>query len=233
MRVAVLSDIHANAYALKAVLRECEKRKVDAFWLLGDYVDYCAATEPTLKTLQALNAVHIIAGNHDACLFDSDVRPSATEHGKVSYEYLRQHLQREPHVFEWLKSVSVCAMKIIEEQKIMLVHGTPDDPYWGKFAPDNPGQMDDIFAQMNKYGVITMFLGHSHKSFMLTDSGKTIINPGSVGQPRNGCPHAQYVIYEDGNVEFCSVPYDVAATVAEIKAAGLPEYLWQRLLSGK
>jgi putative phosphoesterase len=232
MRVAVLSDIHANIQALEAVLRDCEAQLIDTFWLLGDYVDYGAAAQSVVGILKTLNAQYVISGNHDACLYLPEVRPSATPHGELSFIYTKQCVDSSPDAFLWLKNIAKTPMMMIPDTGIMLVHGTLDDPYWGKFAFDNDEQADNIFCDMEKLGIDVLFLGHSHVSFKLTKANRVIVNPGSVGQPRNGISDAQYAVFEDGNIEFRRVPYDIEAAAADIRAAHLPDYLWERLFLG-
>jgi len=231
MKTAILSDIHANLQALTAVLNDCKAQQIDEYWLLGDYVDYGATATETVSLLSSLGAKYMVAGNHDACFFNSAVKPSETPHGKASYEYTKKIISDNHHSFEWLKSIAGTPLIHLRERKILLVHGTPSDPYWGKFSPKEDA--DTMFDEMDKIGVNTMFTGHSHVSFMLTKAGKRIINPGSVGQPRNGNPQAQYAIIDNDSVIFRSVEYDTDAAVNEIKQAGLPRYLWERLYEGK
>jgi putative phosphoesterase len=235
MRVAVLADIHANIQALEAVLRDARHQQADTFWLLGDYIDYGAAWKPVLQALEQLNAEHVIGGNHDAGLFDPRIRPSDTGHGQKSFAHSQKCAAEHPEDFQWLRRVSMTGVKIIDDndQKIMLVHGTPDDPYWGRATPDNLYEINKIWTVMAHRKITTLFCGHSHKRYLLTQEGRSIVNPGSVGQPRNGCPHAQYVLYEDGGVTFRAVPYDIDGAAADIKAADLPEYLWERLYIGR
>jgi putative phosphoesterase len=230
MKIAVLSDIHANIQALTAVLHDCKTQQVDEYWLLGDYVDYGASVIETVSLLSSLNAKHIIAGNHDACLYNNEIKPSETPHGKESYEYTKRIVNSNPKSFAWLESITDIPMIHIPEKKTLLVHGTPTDPYWGRFYLDK--NADFLFEEMEKTGVNFMFLGHSHINFRLTKNGKVIINPGSVGQPRNGFPQAQYAIIDNDAIEFRRVEYDVDAAVAAIQKAGLPEYLWKRLYKG-
>ena len=231
MRVAVLSDIHANIQALEAVLRDCESEKADEFWLLGDYVDYGAANIAVLQKLKALGAKHVLLGNHEGCLFSSHVRISTTAHGHASYEYTKACMQRDPQPFQWLKACP--PIKLLEHENVLLVHGTPEDPYWGRFLPGDNEGFEKVLAAMATYNADILFVGHSHISFLLTHEGKQIVCPGSVGQPRNGCSSAQYVIFEHGTVTFKKVPYDIDGAAADIRAAGLPGYLWERLYCGK
>jgi putative phosphoesterase len=230
MKVAILSDVHANLQALTAVLRDCESRRVDEYWLLGDYVDYGASAAEVVALLSSLGAKHIISGNHDACLFDCGVRSSVTPHGQKSYIYTKQLVEKSPRTSKWLQSVADTPMLRIEGQKTLLVHGTPTDPYWGKYLPGDDNAA--LFAEMERLDVSLMTVGHSHVSFMLTQAGRTIINPGSVGQPRNGDPCAQYAILDDNEIVFSHVPYDIDGAANAIRNAGLPDYLWQRLYVG-
>lgn len=230
MKIAVLSDIHANLQALEAVLRDCGAQHVDTFWLLGDYVDYGADNKKVLSLIESMPVAYAIAGNHDACLFMPEVSVSHTPHGQISYLHTKEALHSDPESFQWLYSISATPKKRIPDQNILLVHGTPEDPYWGKFTPESSSK--SLFTAMEQEKINVMFMGHSHVSFLLTQGGRLIINPGSVGQPRNGCPHAQYVIWEDGAVTFRNVPYEIEKAALAIRAAGLPEYLWQRLFMG-
>ena len=90
MKAAILSDIHANLEALNAVLQDCEREGVDRFWLLGDYVDYGANPIEVVSRLAGLNAEYIVAGNHDACLYNSSVRHSVTPHGAQAFAYTKR-----------------------------------------------------------------------------------------------------------------------------------------------
>ena len=85
---------------------------------------------------------------------------------------------------------------------------------------------------MEKRDVRLLLVGHSHKSFLLIKNGRRIINPGSVGQPRDGFPEASYAILDGESVTFRRVSYDIDQAALAIKEAGLPEYLWQRLYQG-
>jgi len=229
-KIAVLSDIHANLQALTAVLHDCEKQGVDEFWLLGDYVDYGTQAKETVALLSSLGAKYTIAGNHDACFYDPAVKSSETPHGIKSFGYTKQMIDNDPDSFEWLKSVADTPFLHIAERKTLLVHGTPADPYWGKIQPGD--DLGVLFHEMERLEADFMLMGHSHIGFSLTNQGKTIINPGSVGQPRDGCPDASYAILDGDSVVLCRVEYDIDAAANEIKKAGLPEYLWKRLYIG-
>lgn len=231
MKIAVLSDIHANLQALEAVLADCEKQGADRFWLLGDYVDYGADPAKVVERISALRADCIIAGNHDAALYLPSVRSSATPHGKQSFLYTKQLVLENPGQFALLQEISARPTQYLAERKTLLVHGTPEDPYWGKFLPGEDA--GPLFSAMEQLDARLMVMGHSHVGFLFSKDGRTILNPGSVGQPRDGCPHASYLIVENDSFLFRRVVYDVDRAAGAIQRAGLPEYLWKRLYSGK
>ena len=231
MRTAVLSDIHANIQALEAVLRDCEEQGADRFWMLGDYIDYGGSPVETMERLETLDISQMIAGNHDACLYLESVRSSATPHGRKAYEFTRAVVRENRRRFSMLETIVHRPMAHIPECGTLLVHGTPEDPYWGKFqAGDDP---EELFHVMEERNVRLMLMGHSHTSFLLTKDSRRIINPGSVGQPRDGCPEASYVILDGDTVIFRRVKYDIDGAADAIQKAGLPEYLWQRLYTGR
>ena len=230
MRTAVLSDIHANIQALEAVLRDCEEQETDSFWMLGDYIDYGGSPVETVQRLETLDIRHMVAGNHDACLYLDSVRTSATPHGRKAYEFTSSVVRGNRQQFRMIEAAARCPVTYISECGTILVHGTPDDPYWGKFrAGDDP---DRLFCAMEERDARLMLMGHSHTSFLLMRGGRRIINPGSVGQPRDGCPKASYVILDGDTVIFRRVKYDIDGAADAIRRAGLPKYLWQRLYTG-
>lgn len=230
MKTAVLSDIHANIHALEAVLKDCEEQGADRFWLLGDYIDYGACPIETVQRIESLDIEYMIAGNHDACLYLDSVRSSATPHGRKAYEYTREIVFENREIFRMVEALADRPLLHLPEHKTLLVHGTPGDPYWGKFrAEEDPGY---LFDAMEERDVRLMLMGHSHMSFLLMRDGRRIVNPGSVGQPRDGCPDASYVILDGGAVTFRRVEYDIDRAADAIRRADLPEYLRERLYKG-
>lgn len=237
MRYALLSDIHANVQALDAVLADIDARAdVDAVYHLGDLVGYASTPNEVVQRLRA-RAMAGIAGNYDStvatdykhcgCQSES-ARQEELAH--LSYAFTRgavtpatkRYLAGLPFSLD-LRPLGGHA----SGPRLVLVHGTPtrNTVY---FTAD---RADDFCRKMAasvglKAGDLLAF-GHTHKPWHRTVDGIHFVNTGSVGRPKDGDWRAGYVRVTleatATDVEFVRVPYDIAATVAGIRAAGLPE----------
>jgi len=219
MRLALLSDIHANLTALDAVLNDMESREIGAVVLLGDLINYGPRPNEVVDRLRHLGWPILcnIWGNHEYSLFGGSPERFATDRGRAVLEYTKGILSSD--TWEYLRQMNPEGREdlSIGAVSIMTLHGTPDDPYWGKFSLNN---VEDIIFKQYDY-VLT---GHSHiphyfEHFYPSDDPayrnkkRTIfINPGSIGQPRDHNPNAQYGILDldTGSYEHCCVKYDVA-----------------------
>ena len=246
MRYALISDIHANVPALDAVLADIDARAdVDAVYHLGDLVGYSSQPNDVVERLRA-RAIAGIAGNYDStvatdyqhcgCKSES-ARQEELAH--ISYEFTRrtvsattkQYLQGLPFSLD-LRPLGGHA----NGPRVVLVHGTPtlNTVY---FTED---RSDDFCRKMA--GVVglrsgdLLAFGHTHKPWHRVVDGMHFVNTGSVGRPKDGDWRAGYVRVTFGAdgvaVEFVRVPYDIAATVAGVRAAGLPEDFVHFLESG-
>ena len=221
MKIAILSDIHANLSALQSVLKDIHERaEIDAYILLGDIVNYGMRPNETILRLEQLETPSIgnIWGNHECAMIDDGQLPHfSTERGHSALIYMRNILTE--HSKQYLENMtkSGCVELEIEGKKMLLVHGDMQNVYWGK--------MTDAEQQENSYKKYDYVLhGHSHiphyhEVFFADDNPamrnkkKTVfVNPGSVGQPRNHNPRAQYAILdtETGESQFLSTEYDIA-----------------------
>lgn len=220
MRLVLLSDIHANVTALQAVLKDIESiGEVDFFALLGDFVNYGPRPNEAIKIAKLLSKPLIVNlwGNHEYSIFGGSLDRFATDRGRAVLKYTNTILTEDSR--EYLnKCMNHQGMeeKEIGGKRILFMHGNMDDPYWGKFGIDKMN--DERFAEYDY-----VISGHSHvphyvEHFFASDNveyrnkKRTIfINPGSVGQPRNHNPYAQYGILdvESGNYEHRCVWYDV------------------------
>jgi diadenosine tetraphosphatase ApaH/serine/threonine PP2A family protein phosphatase len=243
MRVAVLSDIHSNLAALEAVLVDAEAAGADDFWCLGDTVGYGPQPRECLAIVRERCSL-TLAGNHDlgstGAVSIADFNPYAAAAnrwtGKMLTEGDRDFLDSLPSLLTW--------------KKVTLAHGSPREPVW-EYVVSGPVAE----ASFASFPTPLCFVGHSHLPFHSRETqngepprldrfieeaevdlseGRFIVNPGSVGQPRDGDSRASYALFdmERRCVVLHRVAYDIEETQQRIRYAGLPEYLATRLAVG-
>jgi predicted phosphodiesterase len=239
MRVLVISDIHANLVALEAVLANAGP--YDAAWCLGDLVGYGPNPNECVERVRALPGLICLLGNHDqAVLGDVDLRVFNGE-ARAAIRWTQQ--TATPGTLDYLRSLSPeCRWR-----DFTLVHASPRQPIWEYI-------LDADIASRNFPFITTPYclVGHTHQPVIfhqVTPRGEVleeepdysaprplarqhlIINPGSVGQPRDNNPDAAYALLDVENEtwEYRRAAYDVAATQARLRKAGLPERLAARL----
>jgi diadenosine tetraphosphatase ApaH/serine/threonine PP2A family protein phosphatase len=243
MRYAILADIHANLTALKAVLDDIAKQgKVDEIWCLGDIVGYGPEPNECISLMKKLNVV-CVAGNHDyGAIGQIDLtyfNPTAAE----ALEWTAQKLN--PLDVRYLEELP----KTVEKGDFLLVHGSPSSPLFEYVISTGSAERNFNFFH-TRYCLV----GHTHIPLAFRQEGRSItsrallpvagvalgeerviINPGAVGQPRDGDPRASYGIYdsEDGFFRLYRVEYDIRATQDKMVQAGLPLTLVMRLEVGK
>ena len=240
MRYAIIADIHANLAAFQAVLEDIERRGgVEEVWCLGDVVGYGPEPHQCLELLRQYNHV-CVAGNHDWAAIGqidtSDFNPDAAAACRWTAEQLT------PEDVEYLKNLPL----VIQKDDFTLVHGSPREPIWEYLISVSGAKQNFAYFQSQ-----FCLVGHSHVplvfsydeagncsfSQLLTDVGlllgrhRLIINPGGVGQPRDGDPRASYAIYDSETrlVKLYRVAYDIDATQARMVEHNLPMRLVARL----
>jgi diadenosine tetraphosphatase ApaH/serine/threonine PP2A family protein phosphatase len=243
MRVLVISDIHANLTALEAVLKDAGT--VDEIWCLGDLIGYGPDPNAVIERLRALpNLACCLLGNHDVALLgDMNFAVFNTEARK---SLLWQQDEINSSNLAYLRNLP---QNTLERENVTLAHGSPRDPVWEYI-------LNTLTARLNFEAFETpyCFVGHSHiQCFFHLDpvkdrvsleispvnqaiklSPRMILNPGSVGQPRDRNPLAAYAFY-DSTAETWEprrVAYDIEAVQKRIRAAGLPEKHAARLTDG-
>lgn len=249
MRLALISDIHSNLPALEAVLADVESAGVDGIWCLGDVVGYGAQPNECAALVQAQCRVCLV-GNHDLAALEaldiSTFSPAAASAVRWTRETMSDATR------EFLGSLQPSD----ESREIGLYHASPRDPVWEYVLwPDQAAQC--IRAQAKRVS----FVGHSHVAlfFALAESrgggesddargaqaaagtsldvrrGRWLVNPGSVGQPRDGDPRAAWLELdtETWQATFRRIPYDIDRAADAIVAAELPEHLARRLYVGQ
>lgn len=244
MKIAVISDIHANLQALEAVIDDIRETGADEVWCLGDAVGYGANPNEVLEILADTCSVCLI-GNHDlAALGEIDVSIFSTSASEAAL-WTRRALTGQSTAF-----LSGLAGASGEREGIGLFHGSPRDPVW-EYVLDGESAEECLSVQPTPIGLI----GHSHLALYFTRAdelsritaepapqgtvlglrrGQWLLNPGSVGQPRDGDPRAAWLELNTETMEAryrrSAYPIDLAA--AAILEAGLPPNLADRLTTG-
>jgi predicted phosphodiesterase len=241
MRVAVISDIHANLHALESVLEEIERESPDAVWCLGDVVGYGPKPDECCHVVEERAAI-CLAGNHDLGVLGEvdivDFSPDAA----AAAVWTRSVLGERARTF--LTGLLPSA----EAAGVQLFHASPRDPVWEYVLSDHAAS-----AALELTSASIVLVGHSHVPISVTTAdgeltgshapagtelefgdGRWLLNPGSVGQPRDGDARAAWLLLDlgRGRAVFRRTDYPIAETQAEIREAGLPEPLGDRLASG-
>jgi predicted phosphodiesterase len=242
MRVAVISDIHGNLHALEAVLQDVDERRVDATWCLGDLVGY-GPRPNRCCALAAERAAICLAGNHDlAVRGDIDLEEFAGD-AAAAAAWTREVLDDDS------RSFLAGLMPSARAEGVELFHGSPRDPVWEYVLSDEAAA-----AALELTQASIVLVGHSHVALVIRDEGDSLsgglapdgselelgddrwlLNPGSVGQPRDGDPRAAWLLLDldARSAQFHRVPYPIERTRAEIRERGLPELLGARLERGE
>jgi len=221
MRLGVLSDIHSNWPALKAVHDDLPS--IDRLVCAGDIVGYNPWPSTCVRWVRA-NSDVTIAGNHDRAA-TAETPFNFTGSARAGIEYTTKQLQ--PDEVEWLRSLPT--EQRLTDGDVLVVHGHPSDPDRYVY----PHQFTSQLLERAEASILIM--GHTHKQAMERVDGGVILNPGSVGQPRDRDPRAAYAVVDTETlaVELHRVPYDIETVAAEIQAVGLPASLADRLSAGR
>jgi diadenosine tetraphosphatase ApaH/serine/threonine PP2A family protein phosphatase len=239
VRVAVLSDIHANLVALDAVLATIGT--VDAIWHLGDVVGYGPEPDGVVERLRGLGAIGV-AGNHDLAAVGGDQIEWFNPDARAAMEWTRRRIS--PSTRQWLTGLPPRH----RAAEFSLVHASERDPVWeyvtsAAVARANLAVLATRFglhghthlpmAWAERDGRVEGIAARSGSTFELTGD-RALLNPGSVGQARDGDPTASYLVLDEG-AGLCTwrrVAYDIPVVQSAMTAAGLPRRLVDRLAFG-
>ncbi len=242
MRFLFFSDIHGNLEALVSVLDDAQNRGYDRAICLGDIVGYGASPQECVKMISELPNTSAVLGNHDAAVVNPKERVFLNPVAQTGVKY--SETQLTPESVDYLNSLEF----IIEsENDFIASHASPYKPESWVYVLE-PIEATDAFHVMTHP---VAFIGHTHFPVVHNSNGlikpilpgdrikirpseKSIINVGSVGQPRDGDPRAAFIIYDDENkiAEVFRVEYDIETASQKILDAGLPPMLADRILRG-
>jgi putative phosphoesterase len=224
VRLAVLADVHANLPALEAVLRDVDSLSPAGIWVAGDLVGYNPWPNEVLQILRD-RRMKAIRGNHDRAALSGDTS-RFNELAAAAVRWTR--IQLTPGSVTYLKDLEDRTRATMPEGSVAMYHGSPrdDDEYV------YPSSADE--AVVKKAGAAFVILGHTHLPMALSFRSGVLVNPGSVGQPRDGDPRASWGLLDLGRRAFGvrRVPYDIDAAATAIRRAGLPTELADRLYAG-
>jgi putative phosphoesterase len=229
MRIAVISDIHSNNDALTAVLETIDD--YDALICLGDLVGYGAEPNEVVETIRMMKPQVIVAGNHDYATVTGDTS-DFVHHAIKAIEWTRKRLTMEN--MKYLSSLPHSSAFVANQVTLKAYHGSPRDPLNEYIYPGMPSFILKSLLEMAETNVL--LLGHTHIAFDARIDTKLLINPGGVGQPRDGDPRASYAIIEIGGDRLSyaikRVEYDIDSAASKILQNSLPSFLADRLYGG-
>lgn len=213
MKIMIVSDLHANIEALSALPSD-----FDELFVLGDLVNYGPNPREVIQFVRE-NATLVVRGNHDHAIgFGTDPRCSwpykamAAEMARITQGLVSDKDRA------FLRSLPLTIVTENHGARFHLCHATPSHPLYAYCPPDAAEW------ETEAHGVAPGFLlvGHTHLQFRREISGRTIVNPGSVGQPKSGAPSASFAIWDNGELTLRSVPYDFEQTADKIQKLDLP-----------
>jgi putative phosphoesterase len=199
MKVCVIADIHGNYDALKKCIQEAQNLNIKKFLCLGDYVGYYYEPHKCIDLLLDINAT-CIRGNHEEMLLDAIKNKHRLEYYTSKYgngiKIALKKLKKK-HL-DFLKKLPKTKRITIKKKKILLCHGSP----WKINEYIYPNKFDKFKVKLNKYNFDNILVGHTHIQMKKRINSKIILNPGSVGQPRDGEGLAKWLIIDFSNMKY-------------------------------
>ena len=224
MRYAIISDIHSNIHALEKVLQDIDEQGADVIICAGDLVGYCPFPNEVIDALKDRRAI-CISGNHDRACANLDTFNMNPLAAKAIFWSVKNITEEG---MGYLRRLMPSARLNLGGIAAAMFHGSPrmDDEY--VFEED----ADAGLLQIAKAEI--MISGHTHVPYVKKLPQGILVNPGSVGQPRDGDPRASYLLFDERGQEFAlrRIEYPTKEAASAVRSAGLPEFLGERLLSG-
>lgn len=234
MRVAIFSDIHGNKYALEEALIKMDEIGIDVHIFCGDAVGYYYHHNEVIETLRNMKNSYCVLGNHDQMFIDiidkkKDAKSYFEKYGSSIEKFLNSITKEN---IEFLRSLPEARDILINDLKIKIIHGSPWNPIDEYVYPNSD------FERYSDVDFDYVFQGHTHYPMKIEQGKCKIINPGSIGQPRDG-GFPSFVVFDTSTklFKFFSVEYDINQLLEDIqRVGGEPSYLsnvLRRPLDGK
>jgi predicted phosphodiesterase len=243
MRVAIVSDIHGNRHAFEAVLEDIESSDCEELWCLGDLVGYGAEPDACVELAQRHAAI-CLAGNHDLGVCGTLPLEEFSRGAALAARWTQETITRD--TLEFLQTLEP---ELLDEQ-VGLYHASPRDPVWEYVLSALQAELC-----LDEQSHRVCLIGHSHVALSFSRfageaatgqtrgaeeeldlrEGEWLINPGSVGQPRDGDPRAAWLELDldRWTASYRRIEYDIAGAAAAIREARLPDSLAERLAYGQ
>jgi putative phosphoesterase len=220
MKIGIISDLHANLEALNAF-----PGTYDELWVLGDLVTYGPDPAAVVDAVRERTAV-IVRGNHDNAVGageDPQCSAAFRDMAQATLAFTGTVLSREQKA--WLGSLPLRAEREVGGARFFLCHAVPSDPLFTYCSETSPRWDEEVAASPADI----VLVGHTHLPFVRKAAGRLVVNPGSLGQPKNGQTHACYAVWEDGRISLRSYEYPVEQTIRKVLAMPIPEEIRRRL----
>jgi len=225
MKLLVISDVHANWPALRAIREEA-----DAVVCLGDLVSYGPFPRECVAWVRE-HGMHVVRGNQDTALaYRVDPRAAGfkRELAEATLAHHRRSLSRDD--VSWLRLLPTEVRFRFDEYSLHAVHASPKDHLFSyRLTPDLSDE--ELKKEVKGVRADILLVGHTHLPMSRGAWTKVILNPGSVGQPLDGNPRASYAVIKDGVAEIRRVAYDIEVTVAGIREMGLVDDVTRALIT--
>lgn len=215
MKILITSDLHGNIEALDALFAT---ETYDELWVLGDLVNYGPEPEGVVRAIRERVSL-VVRGNHDHAV-GYDVDPRCSAPFRAMAEATRQLALKALSDDErrYLRELPLTTAAERGGQRFFLCHATPSDPLFAYCPPDSPSWTEEASA----VEADVILVGHTHLPFVRQLGQRIVVNPGSLGQPKDGGPDASYAVWQDGQLDLRKVKYPVERTVAQIGRLDLP-----------
>jgi putative phosphoesterase len=224
--IAVISDVHGNYPALSATLSDIDSRNVSAIYCLGDLVGYYCMINEVVDEIRS-RGITSITGNHDFALVRNNGEIPAS---RTCTRILKRQIEYiTPANLQYIKGLPDQVTFASAGRELTCVHGGLRD-HVEEYLYD----VDEQYLKSNSFASDVLLAGHTHLPVIRRLGAKTFVNPGSVGQPRDGDPRASYALLsEDGEAQIIRVAYDIDRIAAEMESMGFEKYIYEVLYAGK